>query len=352
MNRNYFLIFVGVAIVCLFLIFFSIGREIASPVTKDPLIPPPLSPYKEFISGEGIVEASSDNIYIGTSVNRVVDRVLVKVGDKVKKGSLLFCLEDRDLKANLRAQHAAYNSAKAKLQRLEEFPRAEDLAAANANLKSAEAELNLTKNQYEMVQGLSDPRAISESEKLRRLSLYQQAEAKWLQAQADFDKIKSGTWKPDLEIARLEVQEAEANLQRTKTDIQRTCIESPIDGTVLQVKTHEGEFPPPDPQRSPMMIIGNTDHLYLRVTINQLDIPYFNRKAPAIAYLQGDSRFKFPLEFVRVEPYLVSKQNLTNELTEKVDTRVLNIIYRILHDHHELFVGQQMDVFIEAEYQP
>lgn len=349
MRRNYFLIIVGVAIVCLFLIFFSLAKEIATPTTKDPLIPPPLSPYKEYISGEGIVEASSENIYIGTSVNRIVNKVFVKVGDKVKKGDLLICLEDRDLKANLDTQEASYNSAKAKLQRLTEFPRPEDLSTAAANLKSAKAELDLAKSQYEMVLGLSDPRAISATESSRRLFNYQQAEAKWQQAEADYGKTKAGTWKPDLEIARLEVQEAEANLRRIKTDMERTCIDSPINATVLQVKIHEGEFPPVDSQRMPMMILGDTDELYLRVSINQLDIPYFNEKAEATAYLQGDARVQFPLEFVRIEPYLVGKQNLTNEITEKVDTRVLPIIYRIKNGNHRLIVGQQMDVFIQAE---
>lgn len=351
MRRNYFLIIVGAALVCLFLIFYSLGKEISTPTTKDPVIPPPLSPYKEYISGEGIVEASSENINIGTSVNRIVDKVLVKVGDKVRKGDLLLCLEDRDLKASLSAQEAAFNSAKAKLQRLEEFPRPEDLIVAQANLKSAKAELDLTKHQYEMVLGLSDPRAVSATEKSRRLYSYQQAEAKSQQAEADFEKTKTGTWKPDLEIARLEVQEAEANLRRINTDIQRTCIESPIDATVLQIKTHEGEFPSVDTQRVPMMILGNTDELYLRVSINQLDIPYFRANAPATAYLQGDARIQFPLEFVRIEPYLVSKQHLTNDITEKVDTRVLHIIYRIKKEKHQLIVGQQMDVFIQAEYE-
>jgi HlyD family secretion protein len=98
------------------------------------------------------------------------------------------------------------------------------------------------------------------------------------------------------------------------------------------------------------MILGNIQELYLRVSIDQLDIPYFHSTAPAIAFLQGDARVKFHLEFVGIEPYLVPKQNLTNELTETVDTRVLQIIYRLIQDNHPLYIGQQMDVFIEAKY--
>lgn len=347
MSRNIFIIIVCVALFCLFLIFFSLLKEIEAPNKKEIPNPPPLAPFKSYISGVGIVEASSDNILIGTPLNRIVEKVLVKVGEKVKKGDVLFRLEDRDLKANLAIQQVAYRTALAKLKRLENFPRPEDLTEAEANLKNAKAEMEMAKSQYDRVLGLPDPRAISEEEKKRRYFSYQQAEAKWKQAQAQFDKIKSGTWKPDLEIARLEVRLAEANVNSIRAEIDRTVVRSPIDGTVLQVNIHEGEFPALDNARPPV-IIGNTEELFIRVSINQLDISRFREGAPAVAYYQGDASVKFPLEFVRVEPFLVNKQNLTNEITEKVDTRVLKIIYRIKKGDHSLFVGQQMDVFIEA----
>lgn len=325
--------------------------EIEKPVEREVSIPPPIAPFKSNISGVGIVEPSSGNIFIGTPISRLVEAVLVAVGEKVKKGDVLFRLEDRDLEANLIVRRAAYKSELAKLQRLEAFPRPEDLAEAAATLKNTKAELDLAKNAYEMVLQLPDPRAISEEEKNRRYFSYQQAEAKWQQAQAQFDKIKAGTWKPDLEIAQFEVEQAQADFNSVKTEIERTFIRSPIDGTILQINIHAGEFPPPDTFKIPIMIVGNIDEMYLRVSINQLDIPYFQPHAPAVAFFQGDARFKFPLEFIRVEPFLVNKQNLTNDIAETVDTRVLKIIYRIKKDDHPIFVGQQMDVFIDSAHE-
>lgn len=349
MKRNYFFIIVAIALLCLFFIFFSLWWEIESPLKKDAsLSVVPRSPYKGYISGVGVVEPSSNNVYIGTPLNRQVSKVFIKVGDKVKKGDILFQLEDRDLQANLAAQQAAYKSAFAKLKRLKAFPRPEDISEAEAALKNSKLELDLAKNQYEMVQRLPDPRAISEEEKKRRYYNYQQAEAKSQQAQAQYEKVKAGTWKPDLEIARFEVQQAEANVNNIKAEIERTVVRSPIDGTVLQVNIHAGEIPSMDSSRAPLMIIGNVDELFLRVSINQLDISHFQPIEPATAYFQGDSRVHFPLEFVRIEPYLVNKQNLTNDINEKVDTRVLQIIYRIKKDGHPIYVGQQMDVFIQS----
>lgn len=349
MHRNYFLVIVLISVFCLVLIFVSLFWQIQAPVTKEPGIPPPLAPFKTSISGVGIVEPSSDNIMIGSPLSRIIENVKVKVGDHVKKGDILLTLEDRDLQANLKVQVAAYKSAMAKLQKLEAYPRPEDLTAATAALNSAKAEMELAKTQYEMVQGLPDPRAISQQEKNRRLFNFQQAEAKLQSAQADFDKVKAGSWKPDIDIAHRDVEEASANVNLTKTELERTVIRSPIDGTVLQIKIHKGELIPPDSLRSPLMIIGNTDELYLRVSINQLDIPYFQPDEPAVAYSQGDARIKYPLEFVHIDPYLTHKKNLTNEILETVDTNVLQVIYRIKKDDHTLYVGQQMDVFIETK---
>jgi hypothetical protein len=56
-----------------------------------------------------------------------------------------------------------------------------------------------------------------------------------------------------------------------------------------------------------------------------------------------------PLTFVRVEPYLVPKKSLTGEGTERVDTRVLHVIYVLPRGTRGLYVGQQLDVYIEAE---
>lgn len=323
--------------------------ETPSTPPQDTFIPRPFSPFKSYISGVGIVEASSDNIFITTPVNRIIDKVFVTVGTEVKKGDILFSLEARDLKAELMTQQIAYEIALAKLKKLEVMPRREDIEAVEADLKSAQIELDQAKNHYEMTQALRDKRALSQQEINQRLFNYQQMEAKWQQAKAHLDKIKAGTWQPDIKIASLEAQQAKAHVEQVEADIERTIIRSPIDGKVLQIKIHEGESPSLGSQ-TPLMIVGNIDEMYLKVSINQFDAPYFRSNAPAVAFLRGDARVEFPLEFVRLEPFLVNKQNLTHDITEKVDTRVLQVIYLIKNSDQNIFVGQQMDVFIESEY--
>jgi len=66
----------------------------------------------------------------------------------------------------------------------------------------------------------------------------------------------------------------------------------------------------------------------------------------AQAAARGDGGRKVQLEFVRFEPYVTPKRSLTGDSTERVDTRVLQVIYRFKDPGVPFRVGQQMDVFI------
>lgn len=342
---KYFLALILVALFSLILIFYSLWKEIEAPLSKEPPSTVHPAPFTSQIAGIGVVEPSSGQIDIGTSVNRIVETVDVSVGQKVNKGEILFQLENHDLKANLMAQEAAYKIAEAQLEKLKALPRPEDLAASKAVLENAKAELEFAKKQYEMVEALPDLRALSQDERNRRLLNYQQAQSKERQAQAELDKVEKGAWKPDLEIATLEVAQAKSNIERTKAEIEQTIIKAPIEGTVLQIKIHPGEL---SSGESPLMVLGDTEHLNMRVSINQLLIPQFLSQAKAVAYLQGNERWEYPLEFIRIEPYLQGKQNVGNAITEKVDTRVMHILYRIQTNTPPLYVGEQLDVYIES----
>lgn len=75
-------------------------------------------------------------------------------------------------------------------------------------------------------------------------------------------------------------------------------------------------------------------------------------EAQAYAFVRGNSGLKAELEFVRFEPYVLPKKSLTGDSTERVDTRVLQAIYRLERGKLPVYVGQQMDVFIEAGATP
>ena len=67
----------------------------------------------------------------------------------------------------------------------------------------------------------------------------------------------------------------------------------------------------------------------------------------AEASLKGHAEMKMKLRFIRIEPFVIPKRNLTGDSLERVDTRVLQVIYEFDRPKFPVYVGQQVDVFIE-----
>ena len=85
------------------------------------------------------------------------------------------------------------------------------------------------------------------------------------------------------------------------------------------------------------------------VDIDENDLPHFSKDAMAVATLKGRPQVRFPLKFVYVEPYVIPKQSLTGYNSERVDTRVLQVIYELAEDRRiDVYIGQQMDVYLQA----
>ena len=74
---------------------------------------PSHNPYSAAVAGPGVVEAAAENIAIGSPISGVVVEVFAKVGMKLKPGTPLFRLDDRQLQADLGYRKAAVEAAKA-----------------------------------------------------------------------------------------------------------------------------------------------------------------------------------------------------------------------------------------------
>ena len=319
------------------------------PVTPaEPVAQPSRAPFATYVAGAGIVEASTENIAIGTPIGNVVTDVYVKVGDRVKQGDPLFKLRDSIVLAELEMAKAAHAAAKAKLERLRSLPRPEDVPPAQARVTEAEANVADQRNQLRLYESVTDRRAVSEDEITKRRFAVKAAEAKLAAAQAELDLLKAGTWKSDLLVAEADVASAAAAVQQVEAELNQRTVRAPVEGTVLQVKIRPGEYAQPGPLVTPLMLLGNIDVLAVRVDVDENDAWRVSADADATAYVRGNAGLKTPLKFVRIEPYVIPKRSLTGESTERVDTRVLQILYSFERGKLPIYVGQQMDVFVEA----
>lgn len=313
-----------------------------------PVVQPSQAPFTSYIAGAGIVEASTENIAVGTNLPGIVTEVFVNVGSKVRKGDALFRLDERELRATLAVRRTALKTSKEKLARLLSMPRPEDIPPAEAKVREAESALADVKHQLTLAESITDKRAISADDLNRRRYAVQVAEARVAEAKSNLALLKAGSWKPDIEIAKADIAAAEAQAKATETDIERLTVRSPISGEILQLNVRPGEYAQTGVLAKPLILLGNLDRLHVRVDVDENEAWRFKKDSPAIAFVRGNRELKTPITFERVEPYVVPKKSLTGDSTERVDTRVMQAIYSFDRAQLQVFVGQQMDVFIEA----
>ncbi|HET6878811.1 MAG TPA: HlyD family efflux transporter periplasmic adaptor subunit [Pirellulales bacterium] len=321
------------------------GAAREAPLTKPP-IEPSHAPFANSVAGAGMVEPRTENIAIGSQVPGVVVRVFVEVGQHVKAGDPLFQLDDRIQQADLKARQAKAVSAEAQLTQLERRPRPEEVPPAEAQVAEMEANLVARRDSLDRARRLSSNRALTAEDVVSREQEVQKAEAQLARMKAQLKLLKAGTWQYDLLVQQATLEEAVAAVEQTKAEIAQRTVRALVDGEVLQVNVRPGEFVAA-PANTALIVLGDIDRLHVRVDIDENDIHRFVPGAPAVATLRGRPEQKYKLEFVRVEPYVVPKRSLTGDNTERVDTRVLQVIYRIDAKDERLYVGQQLDVYID-----
>ena len=324
--------------------------------TAKPLVQPPsrpsTSPHQ--VAGAGLIEAKRENIPLGTLTQGVVMEVFVKYGDVVRKGDPLFRIDDRPLKAELRVREAMLAAAEADLHKLVAMPRKEDVPVYKAAVEEAEA--NLKNAEITMNRNLRNYQQGAETASILDASRYSHSayKATLARAKADYDRLLAGAWKEDVAIARSKVEQVRAQVESIKTDLERATTRAPVDGQVLQVNVRPGQFAAVV-WKEPLIVMGEVDQLNVRVDIDEHDLAMFRPGTPAVASLRGYPRVKFPLTFVRVQPYVIPKASLTGDNSERVDTRVLQVIYSLPDKDHRplpVYVGQQMDIYLEAAPPP
>lgn len=320
------------------------------PVEHNP--PPPIAParnpFADALAAAGIVEAQTENIAVGSATPGVIVEVLVTVGDEVVPGKPLFRLDDRDLRGELEVKKAAVAQSRSELVRLEAEPRPEQIPVLVATVDVARALVARETDALQRVEETFARKVSTEQELIARREALAAAKAEMARTQAQLDLLEAGSWQYDRDVAKAALTRAEAEVAKIEVELDRLIVRSLVTGRVLQVNVRPGEFVG-TPANEPLVILGNTEKLHVRVDIDEYDIPRFHAGLPAVAVPRGNLQEKYPLEFVRVEPFVVPKKSLTGDTTERVDTRVLQVIYEFdPAGRPPLFVGQQVEVFIDT----
>lgn len=276
------------------------SRMSAPESAPPPPVEPAANPYASSVAAAGIIEALSENVAIGVPEAGLVARVHVQVAQQVREGQPLFTLDIREANAQL--------------------------AVNEANAAVAEATLHRLRDQLARLQGVSDPRAVS-AEEVR-------------------------TRENDVAVAAAQLEMARAQVAQNKVRLERMTVLAPRAGTILQVNIRSGEYAAVAP-KSAAMVLGDVEHLQVRADVDEQNAPRLQPGQAATAYIKGDSTQPIPLTFVRIEPYVVPKVSLTGASNERVDTRVLQVVYTFSRPKDmPIYVGQQVDLFVKSDVPP
>jgi multidrug resistance efflux pump len=269
------------------------------------------------VAGAGVIEPSSELIEIGADVGGVVDRVFVAPGERVTPGQPLFSVDSRDARAQIA-------EARARLARLHE------------SVAAARTSVGVARRQYALYAGVSDPRAVSRQEVITRSGSVEDALAQ-------------------LAVSEASVREARAQIERAEVELARRTVRAPRAATVLQVNIRAGEFASAGQSgggnAQALMVIGSTDPLHVRLDIDENEIERVAIGQPATISPRGAADQRTRVTFVRAEPLVVPKRSLTNSASERVDVRVLQLIYAVPPQGGRYFVGQQVDGFVPRKGQ-
>jgi hypothetical protein len=97
-----------------------------------------------------------------------------------------------------------------------------------------------------------------------------------------------------------------------------------------------------------LILMGTVSPLQMRIDIDEEDAWRFQKGAAATAFVRGNASIHFPMTFARIEPYIIPKTSLTGETIERIDTRVLQVLYRFEKRDLPIYAGQLLDIYIEA----
>jgi HlyD family secretion protein len=220
----------------------------------------------------------------------------VSLSDQVNADDPLFKIDDRDLQGQL--------------------------LVAVAKVKAAEATLAKAKSEWDFSQGLKPGEGISLMEMANR-------------------RLAVAIGEAALAVAKTEVEQL-------KIEIERRLIRAPVTGSILQIKTRLGEFAQAGVLATPLMVLGDMKFLHVRVDIDENDAWRVRPEAAAVAFVRGNPGLNTPVDFDHFEPYVIPKTSLTGQGSERTDTRVLQAIYSFDREALPVYVGQQVDIFIEA----
>jgi HlyD family secretion protein len=326
-----------------------------------PLFNPTVNPYDKGLYVNGIVESdqsNGENINIYPEVSGTVTEILAAEGADVKKGTPLFRIENSVQSATVAQMESQAEAAHAQLDELKAQPRKENLDISRAQVVAATATLKNARDQYEKQKSSYDldPNSVSKDSLDSAENAFKIAEANLVVAQRQYDLTLAGAWEYDIRNQEKQVNALTKAYQASNSLLAKYTVRAPADGVVMALNiaiggytSPQGTYEPYTQGYVPAVVMGSpANRIGVRCYIDEILI---NRmpdpsRITARMTIRGTD-IHIPLTFVRIQPYVSPKIELSNQRNEKVDLRVLPVLFRFDKPANvALFPGQLVDVYI------
>lgn len=334
------------------------------PAAQKPVFNPAPNPYEKGIYATGMIESDQpqgENVNIFPEVSGPITQIFASEGGSVNQGDPLLQIDDRLQRATYEQARAASEAARALLQQLRAQPRPETLAIATAQVSNAQATL---KNAADELAKLEKSYQLnSKSVSLDALDNARNgkaiAETALLVVQKQYALTKAGAWSFDIENQERQYLALSKAAEAAGILLGRYTLRAPIDGVVMSLQagvgsyvSTQGAYNSYSQAMDPLVVMGSaSDHLQVRAFIDEILIHGLGdpSKLSAKMFLRGTD-ISVAMSFVRIQPYVSPKIELSDQRQERVDVRVLPVIFRIEKSTNLiLYPGQQVDVYVGAK---
>lgn len=328
-----------------------------------------------FIAAPGVVEAVSEEIEVGAEIAGKLKTVFVEEGDKVVKNQIVAVLENSDFEAQIRSAKAGIETirrqketaqarlsqAEADRKRIANGARREERSEAKAVFEQTLPTLENARREFERRQKLYDSGDVSREELDRARTAFENAQKQSLAQRERFNVVNADARADDLEKADAAIRlaaaqikefdaliiEAEAKVREAEANLTKTVVRAPISGIVLRKRLKTGESVSPE-NPTGIVTVADTSALRVRIDLDETDVAKIRENQTAYVTADAFGERKFAAKVVRVGQILGRKNFRTERPTEKVDTKILEVLLE-LAPQQRLPLGLRVDAFIRAD---
>jgi HlyD family secretion protein len=331
------------------------------PKAQPPLFNPAANPYASGIYSEGMIEsdqAQGENINIYPEVPGPITQVLASEGQPVHRGDPLLTIDDSVQRATAEQLRAQADAALAMLNELKAEPRPENLAVAVAQVENARASRKNTQDELAKQQHSYDvdPRSVSMDALDNARNAEKVAATNLAVVERQYELTKAGAWIYDVQNQERQYIALSKAYAASAALLAKYTIRAPADGAVLTVQTGVGSYVSPQGAYDsytqgydPLIVMAMPQsHLEVRAYVDEILIDRLPEpgKIKAEMFIRG-TQTHVPLIFARVQPFVSPKIELSDGRQERVDVRVLPVIFRFENASSlHLYPGQLVDVYV------